>query len=162
MKLGIIEQASYNCNVIELLGFCKQFYRGESIMTNQDKVQVKQQASTLNLNSIMIGTAQPTVLAAFYEKVFGRPADMTEGGWHMWQAGNCSISVGEHSEVKGQAKEPSRIMLNLETKQVKEEFARLKGTATVIKEPYELGGGWIATLADPDGNFIQLMTPWEM
>lgn len=81
----------------------------------------------------------------------------------MWQAGNCSLSIGEHSEVVGQAKEPSRIMLNLETKEVKEEFERLKEmSATIIKEPYEMGGGWIATLADPDGNFVQLMTPWEM
>ena len=123
----------------------------------------KRQTSTLTLNSIMIGTSQPAVLSAFYEKVFGRPADMTDGGWSMWNAGNCALSVGEHSEVKGHAKEPSRIMLNLETKQVKEEFERLITLmATVIKEPYELGGGWIATLADPDGNFIQLMTPWEM
>jgi predicted enzyme related to lactoylglutathione lyase len=22
-------------------------------------------------------------------------------------------------------------------------------------------GGWIATFADPDGNYFQLMTPWE-
>ena len=124
---------------------------------------VEQQTAVLNLNSIMIGTAQPGVLAAFYEKVFGRPADMSEGGWYMWQAGNCSLSIGEHSEVKGQAKEPSRIILNLETKQVKEEFERLQNMqVTVIKEPYEMGGGWIATLADPDGNFVQLMTPWEM
>jgi predicted enzyme related to lactoylglutathione lyase len=126
-------------------------------MANLDTVSV------LNLNSVMIGSAQPTVLGAFYEKVFGRPADMTEGGWYMWQAGNCSLSIGEHSEVKGQAKEPSRIILNLETKQVKEEFERLKNlNVTVIKEPYEMGGGWIATLADPDGNYIQLMPPWDM
>ena len=118
---------------------------------------------TLNLNSIMIGSSQPKALADFYEKVFGRPADMTEGEWHMWQVGNCSISIGEHSEVKGKAKEPSRIILNLETKAVKEEFERLKKlSATIVKEPYEMGVGWIATLADPDGNFVQLMTPWEM
>jgi predicted enzyme related to lactoylglutathione lyase len=118
--------------------------------------------ATLNLNSIMLGTAQPNVLAAFYEKVFARPADMTEDGWYMWQAGGCSISIGEHSEVKGQAKEPQRIILNLETKEVKEELDRLKNlSVTVIKEPYEMGGAWIATLADPDGNFVQLMTPWE-
>lgn len=116
----------------------------------------------LNLNSIMIGTSQPKTLGEFYEKVFGRAADMVEEGWYMWQAGSCSISIGEHSEVKGQAKEPARIILNLETKQVKEEFDRLKAiNVTVVKEPYEMGGGWIATLADPDGNFIQLMTPWE-
>jgi predicted enzyme related to lactoylglutathione lyase len=118
---------------------------------------------TLNLNSLMIGTSQPKVLAAFYEKVFGRPADMVEGDWHMWQAGSAALSVGEHSEVKGQAKEPSRIILNIETKAVKEEFERLKAlNTTIIKEPYEMGGGMIATLADPDGNCIQLVTPWDM
>jgi len=132
-------------------------------MLNESTPANQKQTPTLNLNSIMIGTAQPDVLAAFYEKVLGRPADMNEGGWHMWQVGNCALSIGEHSEVHGQSKEPSRIMLNLETKQVKEEFERLKSiNATVIKEPYELGGGMIATLADPDGNFIQLMPPWEM
>lgn len=53
-------------------------------------------------------------------------------------------------------------MFNFETKEVKEEFARLKKAgAVVVKEPYDMGGAWIATLADPDGNFFQLMTPWE-
>lgn len=131
-------------------------------MTAQDNVQNPQQTSTLNLNSIMIGTAQPTVLGEFYEKVFGRPADSTEEGWYMWQVGACSLSIGEHSEVSGQAKEPARMILNLETTAVKEEFERLKSDVTVIKEPYEMGGGWIATFADPDGNYIQLMTPFEM
>lgn len=129
-------------------------------MTDHDNLQ---QSPTLNLNSIMIGTAQPKVLANFYEKVLGKPADMAEGDWSMWQVGSCSLSIGEHSEVTGQAKEPARIILNLETNAVKEEFERIKQTsARVIKEPYEMGGGWIATFADPDGNFIQLMTPWEM
>lgn len=127
-------------------------------MTNQDNSQ------TLNLNSIMLGTSQPQALAESYEKILGRPADMVEeGGWYSWQVGNCYLTIGEHSEVTGQAKEPARIMLNLETKLVKEEFDRLKSAGvTVIKEPYEIGGGWIATLADADGNYIQLMSPWEM
>ncbi|MEO8392630.1 MAG: VOC family protein [Chloroflexota bacterium] len=131
-------------------------------MQDQTTDRAATQQPTLNLNSVMLGTSQPQVMAAFYEKVFGRPADMTEGDWHMWQAGSAALSVGEHSEVKGQAKEPSRIIINIETKAVKEEFERLKAlNTTIIKEPYEMGGGWIATLADPDGNYIQLMTPWE-
>jgi predicted enzyme related to lactoylglutathione lyase len=132
-------------------------------MANQDSAKTQEQRSTLTLTSIMIGSSQPKALAAFYEKIFGRPADMNEGDWYTWQSGNCAISVAEHSEVKGQAKEPARIILNLETKQVKAEFERLKNLkVTIIKEPYEMGGGWIATLADPDGNFVQLVTPWEM
>ena len=53
-------------------------------------------------------------------------------------------------------------MFNFETRQVKEEFERIKAFGgTVIKEPYEMEGGWIATLADPDGNYFQLVTPME-
>jgi predicted enzyme related to lactoylglutathione lyase len=141
--------------------------RGEMSMATQDHTQndppAQASPSTLNLNSIMIGTAQPQALAEFYEKVFGRPADMSDGGYSGWQAGNCFLTIGEHSEVQGKAKEPARILLNFETKAVQAEFERLKQLGgTVVKEPYGLEGGWIATLADPDGNFIQLMSPWEM
>jgi predicted enzyme related to lactoylglutathione lyase len=60
----------------------------------------------------------------------------------------------------GAAKDPGRIMLNFETAQVKEEFERIKALgAVVIAEPYAIGEGWIATLADPDGNYFQLMLP---
>jgi len=141
--------------------------RGEINMATQDQDQ-KQTSnqpspSTLNLNSVLIGTAQPDVLAEFYAKVLGRPADMTEGGYSGWQVGNCFLTVGEHSEVRGQAKEPARMILNFETTAVQAEYERLKqANVTVIKAPYEMGGGWIATLADPDGNFIQLVTPMEM
>ena len=46
---------------------------------------------------------------------------------------------------------------------MKEEFERITALGgTVIHAPYEMGGGWIATLADPDGNYFQLVTPMEM
>ncbi len=110
----------------------------------------------------MLGSMQPQVMAEFYQKVFGRPADMVEGDFHGWSVGKGFLSIGGHSEIKGESKEPQRIILNFETKEVKEEFARIKAVgATVIKEPYEMGGAWIATFADPDGNYFQLMTPWE-
>lgn len=116
----------------------------------------------LNLTSVMIGTKQAKALAAFYEKVLGRPADMvdSDNGFWGWQIGAANISVLEHSEMGGKTKDPGRVMFNFETTQVKEEFERIKSLgATVIREPYEMGGGWIATLADADGNFFQLVTP---
>jgi predicted enzyme related to lactoylglutathione lyase len=119
--------------------------------------------SKLNLNSIMIGSTQPKVLAEFYGKVFDKPADMNEGEWRGWSVGNTFFSVGQHSEAKGKSKEGPRIMFNLETTEVQEEFDRIKAIkgAEVVKEPYEMGGAWIATLSDPDGNYFQLMTPWD-
>jgi predicted enzyme related to lactoylglutathione lyase len=119
----------------------------------------------LNLNSFMIGTMQPDILAAFYGKVFDKAPDMADGGWFGWQLGNCFLTIGEHSEMGGQAKDPGRIMFNLEVNDVQEEARRVAGTgAKVIKAPYEMGEGsgmWVATFADPDGNYFQLMTPWE-
>jgi predicted enzyme related to lactoylglutathione lyase len=116
----------------------------------------------LNLNSVMIGTKQLKTLAAFYEKVLGKPADMSdsEAGFFGWQVGSAYLSVLEHSEMGGNAKDPGRVMFNFETAQVQEEFERMKAAgAGVIREPYEMGGGWIATLTDPDGNYFQLVNP---
>lgn len=116
----------------------------------------------LNLNSVMIGTKQLETLAAFYEKVLGKPADMSdsEAGFFGWQVGSAYLSVLDHSEMGGSAKDPGRVMFNFETAQVKEEFERIKAAgAGVIREPYEMGGGWIATLTDPDGNYFQLVNP---
>jgi len=116
----------------------------------------------LNLNSVMIGTTQLKTMVSFYEKVLGKPADWVdeEHGYYGWQVGSSNLSVLEHSEMGGKAKDPGRVMFNLETSQLKEEFERIKAYGvTVIREPYEMGGGWIATLADPDGNYFQLVTP---
>ncbi len=116
----------------------------------------------LTLNSVMIGTKQPAALAAFYEKVFGKPADMVDkdNGFWGWQAGSAFVSVLEHSAMVGKAKDSGRVMFNLETPKVKEEFERIKALGgAVIKAPYAMGDGWIATLADPDGNYFQLMSP---
>ena len=116
----------------------------------------------LNLNSVMIGTKRPLVLAAFYEKVLGKPADMVDqdNGFWGWQVGSVFLGVLDHSEMDGNTKDPGRVMINFETPQVKEEFERIRALGgTVVKEPYEMGGAWIATLADPDGNYFQLLNP---
>ena len=120
----------------------------------------------LNFNSVLVGSNQPQVLTDFYSKVFGKKADFEQDGYAGWQVGGAFLTVGPHSEMTGTAKEPGRILLNFETAQVKEEFARIKGAgAKVVKEPYQMEGmgpnDWIATFADPDGNYFQLMSPME-
>ncbi len=116
----------------------------------------------LNLNSIMVGTKQREAMVAFYEKVFGKPADMVdaENGFAGWQVGSAFFGVLDHSQMGGSAKDAGRVMFNFETTAVQEEFERIKAAGgKAIHDPYEMGTGWIATLADPDGNYFQLMTP---
>lgn len=125
---------------------------------------IERMDNMLNLNSIMIGSKQTKEMAAFYEKVIGEPPGMADAeyGFYGWQVGPVNFSILDHSEMGGRTKDPGRLMINFETKQVKEEFERIKALgAEVIREPYEMEGGWIATLADPDGNYFQLVTPME-
>jgi predicted enzyme related to lactoylglutathione lyase len=115
-----------------------------------------------NLSSFMIGSTRPEIMGKFYEQVIGKPADIVdpEKGVSVWQIGNGFLSILVHSEMNGNAKDPGRMMFILETPQVKEEFERIKALdAQVVQAPYELDEIWIATFADPDGNYFQLMSP---
>ncbi|MGH7721221.1 MAG: VOC family protein [Candidatus Dormibacteria bacterium] len=117
----------------------------------------------LKLSNVMIGSDDPPRLVDFYTNVLGQPS-MTEGGFTGWSLGGCFFSIGEHSEVRGQNAAPGRIIFFFDTPDVKGEFERVKGLgATVVKEPYEMGDHfWLATIADPDGNYFQLATPYEV
>jgi len=116
----------------------------------------------LKLSSIMIGTMQIEVMAKFYEELFGKAADMVESGWHGWSVDNSYFMVGEHSDMAGNSKDAGRIMFNFETNEIKAEFDRIVALgAKVIKKLDESEENVIATLADPDGNYFQLMAPWK-
>lgn len=120
----------------------------------------------LNLNSLLLFSEHPQRLAEFYEKVFERKPDMSFEGYFGWQIGASFLTVGPHDKVHGKNVAPERILINYETEHVDLEFNRIKQLgATVIAEPYQPGedpSGWIATFADPDGNYFQLGTPMDM
>jgi len=116
----------------------------------------------MNFNSILIGSENPARLVEYYSKLFGPPA-MEDGSYAGWLIGSGFFTVGEHSEVHGANGEPGRMIWNIETADVRGEFEKLKAAgAIVVREPYEFEGSQefaIATLADPDGNYFQLMSP---
>ena len=104
-------------------------------------------------------------LAEYYTKLFGEPG-WGGGGYTGWQVGSSTVTVGPHDQVHGANTEPGRIIWNIESTDVQGDFDRLKAAgATVIREPYTMEGApdmpspMIATLADPDGNYFQLVTP---
>jgi predicted enzyme related to lactoylglutathione lyase len=115
----------------------------------------------MNLNSILLGTEDPQRLKDYYTRVFGDPA-WDEGGYVGWQIGTGSITVGPHDQVKGKNAQPGRVIWNIETDDVQGDFDRLTAAgATTVREPYKPDEGsdmWIATLADPDDNYFQLMS----
>lgn len=116
----------------------------------------------MNFNNILIGSDDAPRLVEYYTKLFGE-ATMSEGGYTGWLLGQGFVSIGPHSEVHGKNTAPGRLIWNIESPDVRGDFERLKAAgAIVIREPYEFEeapGYAIATLADPDDNYFQLVSP---
>ena len=119
----------------------------------------------MDFNSILIGSEDPKRLVDYYTKVIGEPTFAGEGEFAGWQIGSGFLTIGPHSEVKGRNPSPGRIIWNIVTTDVQGDFDRMKAAgAIVVKEPYEFEqapGSSIATFEDPDGNYFQLMSPFE-
>ena len=119
----------------------------------------------MDFNSILIGSENAPGLVEYYTKVLGAPA-LSDGGFTAWQIGSGFLTIGPHSEVKGKNASPGRLIWNIESKDVAGDFARMQAAgAIVVTAPYEFDqrpGVSIATFADPDGNYFQLLSPIEM
>ena len=120
----------------------------------------------MNLSGLLIGTDNTQRMRDYYTKLFGKP-NWDGDGFFGWMIGKGSVTIGAHDQVKGKNPTPGRVIWNIESADVKGDFAKLKAAgATVVKEPYELGMGdqkaWVATLADPDNNYFQLISPMQM
>jgi predicted enzyme related to lactoylglutathione lyase len=118
----------------------------------------------MNFNNILIGSEDPARLVEYYTRLLGDPS-MKDESYTGWTIGSGFIAIGPHSEVKGKNASPGRLIWNIESDDVKGDFERLKAAgAIVIAEPYSFEAfpdTWIATLADPDDNYFQLMSPFE-
>jgi predicted enzyme related to lactoylglutathione lyase len=118
----------------------------------------------MNFYGILIGSEEPGRLVTYYTKLFGDPT-WDENGYTGWQLGTGGFTVGPHDQVKGDNEQPGRIIWNIESADVRADFDRLKRAgATVVQEPYNPGDDTegdfsIATFADPDGNYFQLVSP---
>lgn len=118
----------------------------------------------MKISGVLIGSENPDRLKEYYTKLFGKPT-WEDNTYFGWQFGDGGVTFGPHDQVKGKNREPGRIIWNLETPDVKGEFAKLKAAgATVVKEPYDPGedsGMTITTFSDPDNNYFQLTSPMD-
>lgn len=118
----------------------------------------------LNFNSILLSSEDHKKLVEFYAKVFDKKPEMEDETYSGFLVGSGFFSIGNHDKVKGKSTNPERILFNFETDDVEGEFERISKIdgVEVIAKPYAPAEGFlIATLADPDGNYFQLMTPWD-
>jgi uncharacterized glyoxalase superfamily protein PhnB len=95
-------------------------------------------------------------LIRFYQETVGLERDPNSGGFLV---GDGMFVVDGHSEIKGQTKEPARVLVNFVVDDLPGEEQRLKdaGVECIRSQGREFWGGVISTFVDPDGNYFQLM-----
>ena len=108
--------------------------------------------------TVMLGTDQPEALARFYGEVLGLPR-IGKYRDPVFAAAGGFIRILDHSEIRGPNREPARAQINLFVDDVAGEFERISACGVEVRrEPArESWGGLVATLRDPDGNYVQLL-----
>jgi len=110
--------------------------------------------SSFNIN---ITSEDPERLVAFYRDVVGLP--LNDRGDAFLVGPEAQILIDGHSETKGAAKEPQRVLINMFVTDIAKEQAALeaKGVKFIRDQGKEYWGGIISTFPDPDGNYLQLI-----
>ena len=98
-------------------------------------------------------------LVRFYRDSLGLKLHRHHGDFANFQWGDMRLNIGVHDRVKGQARDPYRIMVSFGVSDIHGEYRRLREQGVeFIRVPEQEGwGGWVATFLDPDGNVLQLL-----
>jgi predicted enzyme related to lactoylglutathione lyase len=117
----------------------------------------------VQIGGFHIQSENPKVLGEFYRKILG-VAPAWENDWGVsFQIGAGELLILQHDQVRGKNISPQRMFFDLKVDDVAAEFKRVVALGAVaVQEPYpfdEVGVKMvIATLADPDGNYFQLLS----
>ena len=108
--------------------------------------------------TVLLGSQDPEGLAAFYEDKL-RLERLPSAHHPVFRVGGATLRLTEHSEVGPRSPEPQRIILNLFVDDVRSEVARLEPLdVPIVRQPAQMAwGGYVTTLQDPDGNYVQLI-----
>ncbi|MCH7812265.1 MAG: VOC family protein [Chloroflexi bacterium] len=120
-----------------------------------DRLEEFMQVNSFLLN---VTSEDPARLGAFYRDVVALPPN-PDIGENAFNLNGAMFMIDGHSETKGQAKEPHRVLIDFFVDDLAAEQSRLEGRGvkfirTAGKEEW---GGVISTFLDPDGNFCQLI-----
>jgi predicted enzyme related to lactoylglutathione lyase len=114
----------------------------------------------MKVNSFIVNltSEDPGKLITFYGDVVGLPRN-TEIGEDAFDVAGATLVVDGHSETKGAAKEPQRVLINFFVDDLQAEQTRLEeqGVRFIRTAAREEWGGTISTFLDPDGNYCQLI-----
>jgi predicted enzyme related to lactoylglutathione lyase len=109
---------------------------------------------TTQIGSLLIGSSQPEELKEWYRRALGvEPNEMGA-----FQLGTVQLFVESHSDVHGPTLEPARVLINLDVDDCRAIGEHLQDMgARFVREIEQEPFGLIGTVADPDGNYLQII-----
>ncbi len=106
------------------------------------------------IGSLLVGSSNVDTMKDWYRRAF----DVTENEMGAFEFGTVQFFVEEHSEVSGPAKEPARVVINLNVDDCRSIERHLEGMGvTWVRKVEQMPFGLIGTVADPDGNYVQII-----
>ncbi len=109
---------------------------------------------TYPIGSLLLGSSNVDQMKQWYRNAF----DMTENDMGAFELGGVQFFIEEHSEVSGPTKEPARVIVNLNVDDARQLESHLADLGTTWVRPVQQESfGLIGTLADPDGNYLQII-----
>ena len=120
----------------------------------------------VGMEAVLLATASAKKLAKFYKDVVGLKqkevmeiGEKGEEGYEFDLGKGPSLYILDHSKIKGVSKDPSRVMFNLEVKDIEKSVKDLKKKgAKLVQDIYHVQDyGYVATFKDVDGNYFQLV-----
>jgi len=106
------------------------------------------------IGSLLVGSSNVEAMKDWYRRAF----NIKENDMGAFEFGPVQLFIEEHSEVSGPAKEPARIIINLDVPDCREAERQLKSIdAKWVREVEQTPHALIGTVADPDGNYIQII-----
>lgn len=113
----------------------------------------------MELTGVLISTSVERFAAmrTFYVSTLGLQPRSDREGFVNFDFGHSRLTVAVHSAVRGTAPDPARIMVNLATEDIAATIGRCDPAQVVRWPEREKWGGMVATVSDPDGNYVQFL-----
>ena len=113
----------------------------------------------MELTGVLISTAvsRHAAMRHFYVETLGLEPRSDRPGFVNFDFGQSRLTIATHDRVSGTAADPSRVMVNLRTADIQTAVSRCDPSQVIRWPEREKWGGMVATVTDPDGNFVQFL-----
>lgn len=113
----------------------------------------------MELTGVLISTAElrHPAMRNFYVETLGLVPRSERPGFINFDFGHSRLTIATHDGVTGAATDPARVMVNLQTVDIEAAVSKCDSDRVIRWPERESWGGLVATVTDPDGNYVQFL-----